>query len=351
MSTEIDRISNTSEVARRIQDLDPLGADHFMVDILPTLNSLGKVGEVISLSKGIIPSGDKIEAMDGFEARAAIRDLGMVASSIQKHGVPTRKIPDLERSLILIGMKLDEIPRETVFHYGPWNPADERTRTFTGTEEEKIFIQSFREGMQGLDLSINSLLELQNKSVFDLGFSHTLDLARDGFQKMVSAMVEVRRKVTPDFFSFQMRPYFPALTINGQVYQAPGGAQMPVLLIDRMVWGIDCKDNVYQEYYGENLKYLPKNYREIDQLIETNSLVTRFLKEADAANLAQTQEGISLLLLVLLKFRLPHLKTAKANFEKRPEGSKGSGGYTPTILEHLIILTNDAKRSIDSKEI
>ena len=349
MSKELEVKLMTGELSRKIQDADPLGADHFMIEVLPVLNNSGKVGEILQVSIGIIPSTEEIEKMDYHQAQAGLRDLGIIASSIQRHGVDFGDVPSLEQSMVEIGLSLNETPRETVFHYGPWNPIGERTRTFTALDEERAFIQSFREGMSGLDESINNLLYLQSKPVHDLNFGHTLDLAKEGFQKMVNAMVEVRRKITPEFFTFEMRPYFPVLKLNGQEYQAPGGAQMPVLLVDRILWGVDQKDETYQRYYAENLKYLPKAYKNIDQAIGSESVVTRLLRESEGVVSSSVKESTSSLLNSLLMFRYPHLKTAKENFKKREDSSKGSGGYTTTILEKLINLTSKSKKRIDTK--
>lgn len=335
-------------ISKRIQEADPLNADDFMIHTLPILNNSGNVDGIVVASTSIIPETNKVEKMDYFQLQASLRDLGMIGSSIQRHGVDIRMVPNLEHTMIIIGSRLDETPRETVFHYGPWNPSGERQRTFTGTEGERTFIHSFREGMSGLDETINNLLSLQQKSTSDLNFVHTLDLANNGFQKMVVAMTEVRRKITPDFFSFQMRPYFPVLNISGQDYQAPGGAQMPVLLVDRILWGVDQKDEVYQNYYKDAIRYLPMAYREVAQSIESESLVTKVLTSQSTVSSESIKQSLTSILTSLLMFRHPHLKTAKDNFAKRAEGSKGSGGYTPDILEKLIELTAESKMKVEA---
>lgn len=347
MKKEIETKLNTELLSRKIQETDPLHADYFMVDVLPVLNNAGKIDEIIQGSKNLIPPEIQVTEMDYVQAQASLRDLGMVASSIQRHGLDIANIPNLERSLMVIGSKLDETPRETVFHYGPWNPSGKRQRTFTATEGERIFIHSFREGMSGLDESIGNLLDLQSKSTSDLNFGHTLDVARVGFQKMVDAMVEVRREITPDFFSFQMRPYFPILNINDQDYQAPGGAQMPVLLVDRILWGADQKDEIYQKYYTDAVKYLPTIYRDVAKSIGNESLVTKVLMSQTTVGSETIKQSLTSVLTSLLMFRHPHLKTAKENFVKRAKGSQGSGGYTPDILEKIIELTAESKKKVE----
>lgn len=348
MQREIETRLNTEVLSRQIQELDPLNADHFMVNVLPVLNNSGNVNEIVVATVNIIPTQDKVEVMNYNKLQASIRDLGIIGSSVQRHGVDISEVPNLENAMCEIGKRLNETPRETVFHYGPWNPSGQRQRTFTGSEEEKIFIGSFREGMSGLDESINNLLSLQDKSTDDLNFGHVIDVAKSGFQKMVNAMVEVRRKITPDFFSFEMRPYFPVLKIYGKEYQAPGGAQMPVLLVDRILWGSDQKDEKYQNYYHDAIQYLPKVYRDVAEKIGGESIVTKVLNSQPNIGLPSVRQSLSSILTSLLMFRHPHLKTAKENFERRSDGSKGSGGYTPDILEKLIELTADSKKKVEA---
>lgn len=42
---------------------------------------------------------------------------------------------------------------------------------------------------------------------------------------------------------------------------------------------------------------------------------------------------------MIRKFRYPHRKVAEDNFKIRPDGSVGSGSYTPAILTDLIHTT------------
>lgn len=350
MKIEIETRLDTEVLSRQIQELDPLNADHFMINTLPVLNNNGNAHEIVVASANIIPTRDKVEIMNYQELQASIRDLGIIGSSVQRHNINISDVPNLEHAMSAIGQKLNETPRETVFHYGPWNPSGERQRTFTGSEGEKTFIGSFREGMSGLDESINNLLSLQSKSTDDLNFGHVIDIAKSGFQKMVNAMVEVRRKITPDFFSFEMRPYFPVLRIDGKEYQAPGGAQMPVLLLDRILWGSDQKDEKYQNYYHDAIQYLPKVYRDVAEKIGGESIVTKVLNSQSNIGTDSVRQGLSSILTSLLMFRHPHLKTAKENFAKRSDDAKGSGGYTPDILEKLIELTAESKKKVDTKQ-
>ncbi len=335
----------TQDLAREISSLDPLAVDNFMVNELPVLNQAADVNRIVEAGVRVLPNTGRIEEMSYAENQAALRDLGMIASSIVRHGVDIREVREIETTLVSLGNKYDEMPRETVFHYGPWNPDNGRLRTFTGTEGEAMFIDSFRKGMVGLDRSIDKLIESQKLDTRDLGYGNSLEEARDGFQAMVDAMVAVRRTITPEFFTFEMRPYFPVLNIGGRDYQAPGGAQMPMLLIDRILWGVDMENEEYHNYFAESRQYLPRMYREVDELVSPESVVSRIGSDTESCNesIESARQGALELLSSIQKFRFPHLKTARDNFAHRSEESKGSGGYTPDILDNLIGWTNEAR--------
>lgn len=332
--------------SQKIQDLDPLRIDGFMIHQLPLYNNSNSPQAIIEALPTFIPNEETINNFDINESRASMRDLGMIAASLQRHGISISSLPNLENTLIVLGNKTGEVPRETVFHYGPWNPTGERTRTFTGTEGEKLFIDSFREGMSGLDSCIKSLIQAQATSLGP-DFARLLNDSKDQFERMVKAMVEIRRKITPQFFTENLRPYFPVLNIGGNDYLAPGGAQMPVLLVDRVLWGTDETNPEYQSYYVDNQAYLPTEYK-IDSYINRESVVSKFVREANESDheTFTSREALKNLFTSLLSFRYPHLQTAKENFALRKDGAKGSGGYQPIILETLVNLTRQARDRI-----
>ena len=48
----------------------------------------------------------------------------------------------------------------------------------------------------------------------------------------------------------------------------------------------------------------------------------------------------------VLSFRFPHKKLADDNFQVRPAGAKGSGGYTTNVLTMLLQLSMDARARV-----
>jgi hypothetical protein len=228
-------------------------------------------------------------------------------------------------------------------------------RTFTRLPEERIFIDSFREGMASIDHSLNSLFQAPTHDPDGIdAITHLLEQANQSFRGMVEAIVLVRRVISPELFTFQLRPYFDPIEIGEQTYLAPGGAQMPLILIDKLLWGLGDSDEQYAHYFNENLQYLPVKYRNIWQM--TSSLKQNMLKKVTrATNSLPIQselrhkllEEVEKLFLMLIRFRQPHLTIARENFALREKNSLGSGGYDPGILEFLLERTNRGREVIN----
>lgn len=337
------RIESESTIDAAVQKIDPLKADSFLTEKLPNMNASGDVGSIAKEVDSFISSPDVLKQYNLVEARAALRDLGMIAASLRRHEKNVEEFPRLKEALIILSGKTNEVPRDTVFSYGPRNPSGQRQRRFTKRPEEIVFIQSFTDGMKGLNESVSFLTQLEHASLSSKDFEERCRKATNSFESMVLAMIEVRKGIPPEVFTFQLRPYFDPIEVDGKQYFAPGGAQMPVLLMDQMIWGSDSRDEQYLQYRNENLQYSPPAMRELaTQYDGKPSLITRLSNELIPKNgkLSQEEnaslEAVKYLLTRLLSFRMPHKQVADANFKLREGGSVGSGGYTPSLLADLI---------------
>ena len=335
-----------------IASLDPLNADE-MLRSLPVMNVCRDISGLVQLGEAIVPTPLQSNGFTRNESRAALRDLGMVAASIKRHGIePVRVVPGLQEALISGGLKAGTVPRDTVLSYGAWNPDDQRRRKFTVLPDEDLFIDSFKRGSGQLDQSVVELLNTQDMDLQDSGFESAVNRSSKHFEQMIGAIVAVRRHITPEVFTGELRPYFEPYLVGERSYLAPGGAQMPVLLIDQIMWGSDTADTQYQQYLIENTQYLPEEMRDLStNLSQKESMVSRVKRECAEKDTLQPQEQKSLGAMVdltnkLIAFRRPHLALAKANFALRSEKDNGSGGYKPDILEVLIDHTEKARQSI-----
>lgn len=330
--------------------LDPLQADDFLCTRLPILNDQKDAAAILHMAEHFSQKSIELNGVERTESLAVLRDLGFIAASLIRHEAA---IPDkLSKALLLYGSLSEEVPRDTVFSYGPRNPLGKRRRKFTTLAAEDVFISSFVAGMeQNLDCLV-ALMKALTLPVGSETFTELLLKASASFSAMVESMIVVKKEVTPETFTYELRPYFDPISINGRKYFAPGGAQMPVILIDMLLWGKDSKNHYYHEYFKENLSYSPNYYRAIpEQISELPSMAQKIAilmrqvpTEAEKKSLQALQE----LLTSLVRFRHVHIAVAKANFALRSASDVGSGGYRVDILERLLEETTNMRNSVKS---
>lgn len=341
-----------------VSTLDPLGFDtYFATNAFSRIaNAEGKElirafnAEVI-VSIGV-PS---IRLLDEVSAMAAARDLNMVASAAARHKIPMHELPHLEELLLLLSEKTREVPTDTVFGYGTRNPSGIRQRSFTKTEEERSFITSFSSGMYGLTVALAGLETVQSMELTNPRYASLVRESSFYLGRMQEAISGVRKQISPDFFTHRLRPFFDPKTIRGNTYFAAGGAQMPITLVDLMVWGIEESDRTYVGYRNENVRYLPWAYQsKIEGMMSLPSIIRastdQIGKGMMAAEARQTAidslQSLQMLVDQLIRFRAPHLGIAKANMRIRNAGSVGSGGYDVAILQYLLRKTKTCKAEL-----
>ncbi len=294
--------------------------------------------------------------IDEVAAMAATRDVSMFASALTKFGVRLSEVPIIETLLVQLADKTQEVPSDTVFSYGPRNPGGARRRMFTSTNEEDLFIQSFTDGMNGLIVGLACLEALQQLDICDPMYPQFATEATEGIRKMSEAISSVRKVVSPEIFTYKLRPFFEPKTIRGKTYFAPGGAQMPITMVDLLLWGVGESDRTCLSYWNENFQYLPASYRSrIEIISRTKSIVQSVTERVNLGIRPEMTQGalesITALLDLLnqiIRFRAPHLGIAKANMKIRPSGAVGSGGYNTSILQHLITKTRQAETLLSS---
>ncbi|MEK7565170.1 MAG: monodechloroaminopyrrolnitrin synthase PrnB family protein [Patescibacteria group bacterium] len=294
--------------------------------------------------------------MSRLEAAAATRDAGMVASSLVRHGAPIQEFPDLEEFLVTLSIMTDEVPADTVISYGPRNPYNGRMRTFTGESGEQLFISCVIEGMRSLPTAVAALDAAQEFSPTDSEFSCLVDLAASNFSAMIVSITQVSKCITPEYFTHKLRPYFEPKIIGGKTYLAPGGAQMPVILIDLALWGGRDNNPQYIRYWNENVSYLPLSLRvRTQKIVRSEPLIDKVAKELENVksfgvsqreNVELALGSIDKLIVMLQKFRYPHLRIAEENMAIRQKGAVGSGGYDTEVLKLLIASSESARKKV-----
>ncbi len=330
------------EVAKR----DPLNIDGAM-KILPDLNAESNIEGLEAVTKDALDESRRQRVLSQTDALAVIRDMDFLTSSLLRHGVqPFEVVPELEAELLRVSAIARTVPRGTVFTYAAANPAGERRRSFTGTAEEDVFIDAVSRSIVALDDAVD---KIGSVSPYSGDVTAALNTSGAAMDEMVRSIIEVKRTVTPEFFTFQMRPYFESLTIGDKKYTGSGGAQIQLVAIDFMLWGCEDQDPDYLAFFADNVDYLtPVQQRAIENYLKNNgdrSVVSLITRESNADD--DSRQAAVDLLRKIRKFRYPHRKIAQDNFKLRPDDAVGSGSYKPDILDVLIDKTEGAIAQVE----
>ncbi len=335
-----------TSINEKVAAIDPLGADPVMV-FLPRWNETGNLEEIIHATTQLIHSSTM--PTNRTEAMAGLRDLGMFAGSLRRHGYePVEYVMGLEEVLLRYGGIADGVPRDTFFSYTLGNPSGERRRRFTNLPEEEIFISSLSKGLVAQQETLLRLVEVYSLDLKSSIFSERIEEAIANFDGNVHAMADVYRSISPDVFTNQMRPFFDPIKVQDREYLAPAGSQMPMLLIDYLLWGSNDNSEEYRNFFNHTLPYLPKECRELSTLISLQGSLLSRVKVHLERKEPTTDEKISLDSIIkfinrVIAFRRPHMSIAEANFKLREPEAVGSGGYSMEILEYLFGKTVEAR--------
>lgn len=332
-----------------IQEADPLGADEFLA-ALPELNRLADT-ETLAQWLGDVVGRPGVDRLGRASTLAAMRDVGMAIGSLQRHGVQPAdvdsRLPDLLASW---GRRTGMVPRDTVVHYGAWNPPGPRERRYTGDPQESTLIESTRRAAMLLPaMALHVYLAHQ----FGIGTDEGIRGLESGvalFRDYGDAFDTVRETVSPVFFARELRPYFEPVDVQGVRYHGPAAAFLPIYLVDTLLWG-NAGERHYAmideavEYGVPQWKTLLGWAREVQPLAGIYEDAVR----ERGASWALTREGeiIEELLALLVRFRGRHATLARHAYDAAvTQFGTGSGGYSPEILVEITHGTRDAEHGV-----
>lgn len=332
-----------------IATLDPLNADGLMAH-LPEANAARDVSWLRHTAGQLAEGSARIGS--GEDACAALRDLGFVISSLGRHEPSALDCCPWQPQLQRLGALADEVPRETVYGYASRNPEGRRQRRFTDTAEERLFIASVSGGIAHLNHAVETLAGHAPWPVHTGTLRFVLADLDSRLREFATCLVNVKRAITPEFFTSQLRPYFPPLTVNGRTYFGPGGAQMPQLVLDVLLLRPEASAPLakwHARYIEENAVYLPAPHRHVIAAALTTpaGLVAHMTRPATSASDPAALAALRAVLRSVLRFRYPHQRMAAANMAVRPAGSVGSGGYSLEAVDQLVELTSYALSRLD----
>lgn len=335
-----------------IARLDPLHCDNEMAE-LPAWNKKEDVDAIVRAITKVAPSTEIAHTFTMQEARAALRDLGMLMASVRKHGPePETLVPHVVQTMLLLGTRADMVPRETIMHYAAWNPDGERQRCFTHHRDEVKIIQGTKIAIPGLERSVLGLAELYTIPLDSPDFASYARFVHINMAAMVKSIVFTIVNVNPRVFATDLRPYYDPFTLAGIEYMGAGAVQLPLFVFDHILWSSDSLDSVFNKFKEHNIPYCTPVFRTIySHFSGRASLVRKVCHEirtvkVPSIHLLQSVQALNDLLDVLVRFRTPHKSLANRAFSHREDTALGSGGYRPTILEHILDLTLEAKHDL-----
>jgi hypothetical protein len=334
--------------AKAIQELDPLGFDK-NIGLLHQLNRNGDTQEIIQLLYRSLPMPDTLDVYSYQESIAAMRDLGIFIGILKKHGIePVEVIPELEYVLLVLMVKTDLPPRDTLLHYTIWNPDGERIRTYTGLQDEMCLVESVKIALPDLVESITQLEALHHIDLYGAEFELKCLQLREKMESMVRGIVHAKRNVSPSVFANELRFYYDPIKVDyNKSYIGPGAVEMPMFVFDHLLWNCDCRDEEYTAFKEGYLPYSLRFVREIYwRFKDKPSLLTRVkdnLQQSPSIQHYRAAQALLDLCTVLKSFRMPHKKMAEQAYAHSDDHhrSNGSGGYTVDVLQLIIRLQAD----------
>jgi monodechloroaminopyrrolnitrin synthase len=344
-------LEQEAAINQRIAASDPLNADA----IFQRLPVLDECNESDGIRQALAEVLARVQGeWDYIACSAAIRDISMLGAALVRfEREPEECVAGFSDVLLALSEQIGaHIPRDSFIDYTSRNPSGARERTFTATPQEKIFLKSLRLGMSALDLCLIHLLTACTFPIASQEFAFAMHTATASFQAMITAIVQVKREITPEAFTHYIRPFFEPFRVAGRAFSAPSGAEMSILNIDQILWGADCTDELYETYFRANIIRLPVVYQEISQaMVGQKSLLTLLKERMDLGGALNREERRSIqeihqLLTRMYTFRVPHYKVAEENvlLRQRECGGgqeiQGSSGFglveTRYVLDQTI---------------
>ena len=340
---------------QQIEIADPLNVNEIMRS-LPFLNEREDIEALKALLSELLSRFDSLTVTSPIDACAVVRDIGFVMSSIRKAGIQPQTVNDgLSARMLGLSKITGMVPRDTVYHYSIWNPEGRYQRLFTNFDDEKGLIKSVRLSIVELEECIDKLTKAIAIRPFAADFSDYLLAANTSLRNSIGTLAIAIKQVHPRIFSVNLRPYFDPIDIDGKSYIASGGGQIPMFLVDKMVWVENDRSdlqNAYFNFINESAVYLPPFLRVAFNSTCNGLPLTGMLAEAKSRGLtvdSKNELAVKMLLKNLIAFRQAHAHYAAKSFTPENIGryKTGSGGFEMSFVDQLLNLTKDVLSDIE----
>jgi hypothetical protein len=302
-------------VPERVAALDPLGADEACAR-LPKMNAGADVGALAATLSAMLPSATILSGLSYDECLAAMRDLGMFAASLMRHGTePVAAVPAVEPVLVELGRRTDMVPRETIHHYTELNPAGARQRMYRTDPMEADAINIMRLAFRHFTTAISLASQLAPVPPDDPGFPALATRLADELGSLDTAMALSHEQLEPGWFYQEFLPYTDYVEIAGTRYMGPAAAQFPLPVIDMLVWESDHASRDVAEYRAGRIAFTLPHLRALHaRWSAVPSLTTRVhaaLTDESTPIVHDSATALTAVLRALLVFRGKHLAYAR----------------------------------------
>ncbi|GEM_PF-1692065 len=332
----VEQINEWVNFDERVREYDPLEADEFFKTRFRELNESRNMEELLQEAISLSKRTDAFLASPHTREQlfAVHRDFCFLTTALGVRGVDIEAHPEIRDTARRLIELTGESPRDSVYTYIFRNPPGERLRTFSSSEHERALLRGFQIGMDSLFLAIESAEQLSRTPENSAEYVSLCEKIVTGLGGMVEGMREARN-IPPDVFMNSIRPYSDPIKFEGKEYFGPGGAQVPIYLVDLLLWSSDSNQEWYNSHITHSAANGPRVYREFAaQLLGKPSALSKLLQHGHGGENASAQ-SLRKCLLFLRKFRLTHFKVAKSTFAIRGEDAIGSSGSAVTILEQI----------------
>ncbi len=338
---------------KRIADLDPLGADVLMT-MVPQFNANADLNSLVELL-GTLCKRANLNSRTHNEILAIVRDMGIVAGSIRRHGQnPVSLVPELEFALLKSAELTDLPARDTLMHYTIWNPNGPRLRTYTNHEQEPSLIESMRISLPAISNASRKLFQMQTLPLRNPPTTRIADSIGNDLKEFISGLNYSKNNVKPDVFINHFRPFFEPFTVGDCTLRGPGAVTMPLHIFDFILWGSSESSEKYQQF---TVDYIPYNLSEFRHYYletrNTPSFLDRLESECDDSTRTDMQpllRAVETWFKRLRGFRGAHLKYATKAYHgpTKHNFKSGSGGHTTSDIEAIAHLTEKHAARLNS---
>lgn len=337
-----------------VRSADPLRADE-LCERLRGMNENADVAALVESLRALLPATEGVAELSTDECLAAMRDLGMFLGSIKRHGTePAEAVPEAIPVLTELGSRTAMVPRDTVLHYCVWNPEGERRRMYTGDPQERILQDSVRHAFPRLNTGLLICDELSRTDPAAEGFAVLARQLDECVGVMLESINAVVAEVDPVFFARTLRPYFEEISLRGRTYLGPAAAQVPLWLVDEVLWLSDRGIAEYEEFLLDSVPYGLPRWRELHAGWRGSpSVVTRLVEVFEAAGghdrashrLRTGANALAGVLRTIVTFRGRHYRIARQAYQEEVRlYPLGSGGAGIDLLQRVLLLTRQNAR-------